>query len=142
MSKYAQGIFTPQHPEKYVGRGSIKFRSSWEYSFMKMCDGHPGVLQWASESIRVPYINPLTGKSSIYVPDFFVVYQDKNGRNHAELVEVKPSKETTFENARSQRDKLMVAINMAKWQAAMAFCQKHGMKFRIVTENDLWHTGR
>jgi hypothetical protein len=33
MTKYSQGIYIPKHPEKYVGKGSIKFRSSWEHAF-------------------------------------------------------------------------------------------------------------
>lgn len=142
MSKYAQGIFVPKYPEKYVGRGSIKYRSSWEYAFMQMCDNHPSIINWASESVRIPYMNPLTGKSTFYVPDFFIVYQDKNGQNHAEVVEVKPSKEMTFENARSQRDKLAVIVNHAKWTAAYEWAKRNGIKFRIVSENEIFHQGK
>jgi hypothetical protein len=35
----------------------------------------------------------------------------------------------------------MVAINHAKWAAAAAFCQKQGIKFRIVTEQDIFFQG-
>jgi hypothetical protein len=142
MSKYAQGIFAPKYPEKYVGRGSIKYRSSWEYAFMQMCDNHPAIINWASESVRIPYINPLTGKSTFYVPDFFIVYQDKDGQNHAEVIEIKPSKEMTFENARSQRDKLAVIVNHAKWTAAYEWAKRNGIKFRIVSENEIFHQGK
>lgn len=142
MSKYAQGIFVPKYPEKYVGRGSIKYRSSWEYAFCQMCDNHPAIINWASESVRIPYVNPLTGKSTFYVPDFFIVYQDKDGQNHAEVVEVKPSKEMTFEGARSQRDKLAVIVNHAKWTAAYEWAKRNGIKFRIVSENEIFHQGK
>ena len=142
MSNYAQGIFTPKNPEKYVGAGSIKFRSSWEFAFMTQLDNHPGVLQWASESIRIPYINPVTGKQTIYVPDFFVYSQDAHGQNHGDIIEIKPKKETTLESAKSQRDKIMVVINMAKWAAARAFCSKQGLTFKIVTEEQLFFQGR
>jgi hypothetical protein len=142
MSKYAQGIFVPKYPEKYVGRGSIKYRSSWEFAFMQMCDNHPSIINWASESVRIPYQNPLTGKNTFYVPDFFIVYQDKNGQNHAEVIEVKPSKEMAFENARSQRDKLAVIVNYAKWTAAAAWAKNNGIKFRVVSENDIFHQGK
>ena len=43
---------------------------------MRFCDEHPGVTQWASEAIKIPYRNPLTGKNTIYVPDFFISYSD------------------------------------------------------------------
>lgn len=140
MSKYATGIYIPQHPEKYVGKGSIIYRSSWEIVFCRFCDNHPSVTQWASESISIPYRNPVTGKQSRYIPDFFVMYQDKNGQNHGELIEIKPKKEM-MEHAKSQRDKLVAVINAAKWQAAQAFCAANGLKFRVVTEDSLFHKG-
>lgn len=107
---------------------------------MNFLDSHPSVIQWASESIRIPYTNPLTGKPSQYVPDFMVLYQDKNGKRRAEVVEVKPSKEAIAENARSKRDKASLILNTAKWAAAMAFCKKNGMTFRILTESDIYIT--
>ena len=61
---------------------------------MQFCDNNPAILQWASESINVPYRNPFTGKNTIYVPDFLITYQDANGSQHAEVVEVKPSNHT------------------------------------------------
>ena len=35
--KYASGKFTPKHAEKYVGKKSPTYRSSWEFHFMKFC---------------------------------------------------------------------------------------------------------
>lgn len=142
MANYAQGIFQPRNPGKYVGRGSIRYRSSWEFAVMQMCDNHPSIINWASESVRIPYLNPVTGKQTNYVPDFFIVYVDQNGQNHAEIIEVKPSKEITFESARSQRDKLVVAINHAKWAAAHAWAKSNGIRFRIISENEIFHQGR
>ena len=80
MAKWAQGIFTPTNPEKYVGKNKPRYRSGWEFTFMQFCDKNDSVLQWASEAIAIPYRNPLTGKMSNYVPDFFIVYQI--GRAH------------------------------------------------------------
>ena len=141
-TKYSQGVFTPKNPQKYIGKGSIKYRSSWEWAFMNFLDGHPSVIQWASESIRIPYRNPLTGKLTNYVPDFFVYMQDKNGTQRGEIIEIKPSKETSLQEAKSVRDKAMVAINMAKWQAARAWCSAHGLTFRIVTERELFNQAK
>jgi len=105
---------------------------------MTLLDQHPNVINWASESISIPYINPLTGKRSVYIPDFLIVYQDKHGRKRTELVEVKPAKEAIAENARSKRDKAALLVNTAKWAAAMAFCKAKGMTFRILTEDDIY----
>ena len=142
MSKYAQGKYQIKNPEKYVGRKQPTYRSSWEFTFCAFCDNNPAVIQWASEPFMIPYRNPLTGKNTIYVPDFMMVYMDKNQQRHAEVVEIKPLKETTMESAKSVRDKAAVALNIAKWTAAKAFCAAHGLKFRIVTEHDIYHGTR
>ena len=140
MAKFAQGKFTLKNPEKYGGNKTPTYRSSWEWSFMQFCDNHPSIVQWASESIQIPYKNPLTGKASVYVPDFLVVYQGRNGSKVAELIEVKPKKETTMENAgKSQVAQARVVVNMAKWEAASRWCKQNRIKFRIVTEDDIFH---
>jgi hypothetical protein len=60
----------------------------------------------------------------------------------AEVVELKPSTQTNLTEARSIRDRASVALNHAKWQAANHWCQKNGMKFRVITEMDLFHQGK
>lgn len=143
MPKFAQGHFSPKNPEKYMGKGSIRYRSGWEFHFMKFCDEHPYVTQWASESLKIPYRNPLTGKQTIYVPDFLIVYQDKKGNRRVELIEVKPANQTTREKAgRSKTNQAHWIINEAKWEAARAYCKQKGIIFRVVTEHDIYHTGK
>jgi hypothetical protein len=138
MAKYAQGKYTVKNPEKYIGRKTPTYRSSWEFTFMSFCDNNPAVLNWASEAISIPYFNPVKGRQTIYVPDFLVVYVDANKKQHTEIVEIKPSTETTMEGARSYRDKLSVAMNMAKWAAADAWARANNMRFRVVTEYDIF----
>src|SRR6056300_1266036 len=137
MSKYAQGKYAIKNPEKYIGKRTPTYRSSWEFTFCNFCDNNPAVLEWASEAIQIPYFNPVSGMQTIYVPDFLVVYQDNNERRHTELVEIKPGHETTMESAKSYKDKLSVAINMAKWAAADAWCKANNIRFRVVTEYDI-----
>jgi|TARA_B110000503_G_C7162892_1_gene420501 hypothetical protein len=142
MPKFAQGRFEVKNTDKYVGKKSPMARSSWEFVFMKMLDEHPGVEKWASESVQIPYRDPLTGKHTIYVPDFFIVYNDKNGSKHAELVEVKPASQTFIEQVgKSQYNQQQYVKNMAKWEAANAWCKQQGIKFRIINENDIFHQG-
>ena len=138
MSKFASGKYQIKNPEKYMGKRLPNYRSSWEFTFMAFCDNNPAVLNWASESIQIPYFNPVSGKQTIYVPDFLIVYVDAHQRKHTELVEIKPTKETTMESAKSYRDKLMVAINMAKWAAADNWCKANNIRFRVVTEFDIF----
>ena len=143
MSKWAQGIFTPKNGHKYIGKHKPKYRSGWELTFMTFCDTNKNVTYWASESMRIPYKHPLTGKPTIYVPDFFVVYENKRGQKVAEVVEIKPKKQSLIvSKVASAKDRMVVAINHAKWQAAMAFCKQQGYTFRVITEDDLFHQGK
>jgi hypothetical protein len=142
MSKYAQGKYQIIHPEKYVGNKQPTYRSSWEFVFMQFCDNNPSILQWASEAVHINYKNPLTGKNTIYVPDFLITYVDATGNQKAEVVEVKPKKETTLEGARNVRDQASAILNMATWQAAQAWCKAHGLTFRVVTEDMIFHQGK
>lgn len=142
MAKFAQGRFEMKNPAKYVGKKIPLARSSWEFVFMRMLDEHPGVENWASESIQIPYRDPLTGKSTIYVPDFFVVYVDKNGAKHAEVVEIKPSNHTLREAVgKSQYNQQQYVKNLAKWEAANAWCKQQGIRFRVLNEGDIFHQG-
>jgi len=142
MAKWAQGQYVVQNAEKYVGRGTPRFRSGWEHSFMRFCDTNDNILQWASESIQIPYRNPVTGKQSIYVPDFLITYRTKNNTVRAELIEIKPVGQSAITENMKSRDRAVVAINYAKWSAAEKWCKRNGLTFRVVTENDMFRNGR
>ena len=71
-NKWARGLYEIANTNKYAGLKKPTYRSSWEHAFMRLCDEHPNVYKWASESIKIPYRHPFTGKYTIYVPDFFV----------------------------------------------------------------------
>ena len=139
MANWAQGIFTPKNPQKYVGKHNPKYRSGWELTFMTFCDTHKSVTHWASESMIIPYRSPLDGKVHNYIPDFFVVYQNKYGKAIAEVVEIKQS--LIESRSASARDRAVVAVNHAKWQAATAYCKMQGFAFRVITEDDLFRNG-
>ena len=137
--KYSQGIFVPKNPEKYAGKGNIRYRSSWELTFMNFCDNNPNIVAWASESIQIPYYNPLKQKKTHYIPDFFIRYRDASGREISELIEIKPSKETSLANAgKSVRNQAFAVVNQAKWQAAENWCKSNNITFRILTEHDMF----
>jgi hypothetical protein len=141
-AKFANGFYQIMNPDKYVGKKVPHFRSSWEHTFMRFCDTNPAVLQWASEAVHIPYRNPFTNKNTIYVPDFMIMYVNKNGEKFGELIEIKPNKQTNLQEARSARDQAAAVLNMYKWQAAQAWCNQNGLRFRVLTENDMFHQGR
>jgi len=109
---------------------------------MRFCDTNDNILQWASESIQIPYRNPVTGKQSIYVPDFLITYRTKNNTMRAELIEIKPVGQSAITENMKSRDRAVVAINYAKWDAATKWCKRNGLTFRVVTENDMFRNGR
>ena len=142
MSKFAQGPYTVKHPQKYVGRGIPRYRSSWEWAFMNFCDTNENVLQWASEPVRIPYRHPLSGKMTTYVPDFIVTYRGPKNTMIAELIEIKPMKQSRIDERMKDRDRAIVAINYAKWDAATKWARSNGLKFRIITEDQIFHQGK
>ena len=135
---YNQGVFQPKNPSKYIGTFPITYRSAWELTFMNLCDKHPNIVQWASESLKIPYQHPLTGRPAAYIPDFLIIYIDKNGQRHGELVEIKPRNQAVKEAAKGGHNKREYVVNQAKWAAADAWCKKHGLTFRVVTEQELY----
>lgn len=138
MGKWAQGIFNPKNPQKYIGGHKPKYRSGWELRVMSFCDEHQSVLYWASEAIAIPYRHPITGKQANYIPDFFVVYENKFKQQKAEILEVKPKSQTSLMEAKSKHDKLHAVVNQAKFMAAMIYCKQHGYTFRVISEQDLF----
>jgi hypothetical protein len=138
MGKFQKSVYLPKNREKYVGKRTIICRSSWERTICMFLDLHPSVLQWASESIRIPYRDPLTGKQKGYFPDFFMVYVDATGVKHIEIIEVKPKSQTGEKKTRSAINNAQIIKNHAKWSSALQYCEKNGMKFRLITEDILF----
>ena len=139
MNKFAKGFFEPKNPQKYIGTARIQYKSSWELSFMRFVDTNPSIQKWASEAIRIPYKDPLTGRNTIYVPDFFIQYVDKFGKIHVELIEIKPASQAILERVGKNRvNQAQFIKNQAKWAAARVWCQANGIQFRVICENDLF----
>jgi hypothetical protein len=129
--------FVPRFPEKYAGDARrIVARSRWEIAYMMALDGSNLVHKWISEprNLTITYLNPVNNKVKTYWPDFLVQYVS----GEIDIVEIKPAKESAPGKAASLYDKLMLAQNIAKWQAAEKFAQRIGAKFRVVTEDQLF----
>jgi hypothetical protein len=138
MSNFAQGVFKLKNPKKYVGQGQPRYRSGWEFSFFQFCDNNDAVTEWASEAISIKYLHPFTHKVTTYVPDVFMRYRTKNNKLCTELIEIKPRKQSVIEGRMTEKDRIIVAINHAKWAAARAWCQRAGIVFRVLNEDSLF----
>lgn len=143
-NKWTQGLYRPINPSKYKGDiRNIVFRSSWELKMFRYCDMTESVLEWSSESIVIPYKNPLTGKTHRYFMDIYMKHKTKDGEIRKKLIEIKPEKQTKAPKAQKRKTKKYLkevetyVTNKAKWKAADKYAKKHGMDFLIFTENQL-----
>ena len=141
MPNFRRGTYAVKNTEKYVGKGAPTYRSGWEMTFMMFLDSNDNVLQWASEAVRVPYRHPLTGKFTMYVPDFLVTYRGPNNTVRAELIEIKPKSQSVLEAKMKDRDRAVIAINYAKWAAAEKWAKQNGLVFRVITEDMIVRQG-
>jgi hypothetical protein len=139
---WAQGHYVLKNPAKYVGTGKPTFRSGWEHAFMRFLDENDHVVQWASESIRIPYRHPLTGKMTLYVPDFLMTYRTKDNTLKAELIEIKPSSQSVITEKMNSKDRAVVAVNHCKWDAASKWARRNGLTFRVLNEQHIFHNGK
>lgn len=141
MAKTHHGEFLPKNTHKLLSNKRITYRSSWELQFMRFLDSNPNIIHWASEheKVRIPYLNPLKNRYTVYVPDFIIVYKDRHGTKKIEMIEIKPAAETFLQEAKSQKHKAALAVNMAKWKAAHEWASRNGMRFRVLTEYQLFN---
>jgi len=137
-----KGFFKPLHPEKYMGNPkNIIYRSSWEFKVFMQMDHDPNVKFWASEEFSIKYLSPKDKRVRRYFPDVYVEYKD----GKKELIEIKPfaqcikPKAGTKKNSRKLLNETVTyAVNQAKWAAAKQWCEERNIKFKILTEKQLF----
>lgn len=145
MRRAHEGFFTPSNPDKYLGDiTKIYYRSSLEYNAFVFCDNNPNVLVWGSEIIKIPYMKPQPNgsfKPSVYNPDLYVEFIDKNKNVKKVLMEVKPNK--FIHKSKSKKRKTAIVenytymINMIKAEAAVKWCSTRGIEYRFAVEKDI-----
>lgn len=140
--QYRQGYFVPKNWQKCINvvetLTPVVYRSSWELSFCQYLDENDAFISWGSECVKILYKNPISNKMSFYHPDFLINYIDKSGQYHKELIEIKPRNQTVLKEAGNGKDLLEISKNYMKWEAAIHWCEKRGIKFRVLTEKDLF----
>ena len=140
--KYRQGLYRPRNASKYVGRNPPVYRSGWELKFFRWCDENTNVLEWASEAIIIPYINPIDCRAHRYITDGVVVIKETD-KVSKYVIEIKPSNQLLQPVTGKKRNSTVIyenkryIQNMAKWEAAKKWCDKRNYKFLILTEKEL-----
>lgn len=139
LGNFAKGKFNMKNPDKYLGNKTPVYRSSWEFVVMNMLDNHPSIVKWASEAIRIPYNDPITGRATTYVPDFFVSFVDKDNKKRNELWEIKPACQTFKEQVgKSKYNQVQYIKNQVKWTVATEYCKRQNIIFRVISEEDIF----
>jgi len=141
-SRFNQGIYTPIHPEKYIGAADIIYRSSWEKILMRWLDSNTSVVSWNSEDFIIPYISPIDNKQHKYYIDFLAKIKLKDGSIKTYAIEVKPKAEMLPPKKNRNKERMITEVttyvtNQAKWAHAKEYCNKLGIAFIVLNEYDL-----
>jgi hypothetical protein len=162
--KYKQGVYIPKNKDKVVklnGQGGVVYRSSWEQTVMIWLDNREDITRWGAECVSIPYQKThFDGgdtkiKVHTYYSDFYYEQLRKDGTKKRVVVEVKPMKDYKMVlalqagklevpdsgNAKKLKnfeyDLKMAYTNQQKWNTMIAFCEKKGFDFIIITEDHL-----
>ena len=144
---WKQGKFEPRNKNKYKGSLPIIYRSSWERRVFYFLDMHDGIIEWASESVIIPYFSQVDRQNHRYYIDVNFKVIDKNGELKHYLIEIKPYEQTLppkqpttqSKKALQRYNQAMITYqtNQDKWKAASDWASKNGYIFDIWTEKTL-----
>ena len=67
-----------------------------------------------------------------------MVYVDQDGKEHKEIIEVKPEKQIFIPKKASKDQQITHTINLAKWDACKKYCDKNDIVFRLCSEEQLF----
>lgn len=140
--KFRQGLFKPKNSQKYIGKSLPVYRSGWELKFFRWCDENSNVLEWASEAVIIPYINPIDGRAHRYFTDGIIAIKEGD-KIKKYIIEIKPSSQTVKPVPGKKRHSTIIyentryIQNQAKWKAAKKWCEARNYSFLILTEKEL-----
>ena len=145
LKRKSKETFIPRFPKKYKGKYPIYVMSQWEKLFFQWVDANLSVIEWSSETITIPYYDPVRTRNRLYYPDVLFKVKDKNGDIKKYLVEIKPFHETHPPKKTKKKSKKTLKhqeetyiTNTAKWNAAISYCKKTGLTWKILTEKELF----
>ena len=100
--------------------------------------------KWASGAYTIKnpdkYMGLKTPRYRSSWEQVFMRFCDENPSVSKWASEIKPKRQTRIQAAeKGMSTKAAVAMNNAKWEAAGAWCRQKGIKFRVLTEDDIFH---
>lgn len=128
------------------GAQFLSYKSSYEQRLMYYFDRATKIRKWGYEVVSIPYISAVDGRQHTYYTDFYVEFNDENGKLIRSVIEVKPYSETLVPKITKRKKKATCvmeattyAVNRSKWDAAEAWCRHNNMTFTIITEKDIFN---
>lgn len=122
---------------------SVNFKSGLELKAIKYADFNKFVVKFSLEPFHVKYVKPTDGKVHRYFIDLFLEFQTGDKfiveiKSKGETIPPKVPKSKTQKALMNYQKALQTfAVNEAKWTAAKKFAEDQGMKFIILTEDEL-----
>lgn len=109
------------------------------------------VIKWGCEILEIPYTKvdykTLKQSNHRYYPDFYYELKKDDGSISKVCMEVKPYKETIKpvppkKPTRRRLENFEYALkmwnqNLYKWEQAISYCENKGVKFVILTEQQI-----
>lgn len=121
----------------------VQYKSSLEKNAFRYADFNKFITKWSVEPFAIKYVKPTDGKVHRYYIDMYLEFSTGDKF----IVEIKskgetkpprkPSKKTDKAINNYQRALQTYAVNSAKWKQAEIFAKENGMKFIILTEDEL-----
>lgn len=134
------GTYHVSNKEKFLGMHDPKYKSLLECKMMFYLDHNPNVLKWNYEPMAIKYIDESSnGKIRNYYIDFTAIVKNRES-SHAVWIEVKSESEMRPPSKRVKDQKTAMKIwikNQSKWKAAKQLAESRGIKFVVVSENEL-----
>ena len=140
-----KGIYVVKNRQKYIGTKNPVFKSLWEQRTFYELDNLAHVARWGYECQQIPYFHPIYKRTSVYYPDLFVT-TDIGGVLKNFMIEIKPAKfavpppppkaknPTPGVIDKYRKAQAAYMINVAKWEAAVAWCRRHKVEWMVMTE--------
>lgn len=121
----------------------VEYKSSLELSAIRYADYNKHIVRFSLEPFAIPYLKPTDGKTHRYYIDLFLEFStgDKflvEVKSYGETIPPKKPKSKSQKALDSYKKALETfMINQSKWDAARKFASERGVKFIILTENEL-----
>lgn len=132
----------------------IEVFSPIEKSVVSVFDENEDVIFWSHKDHIIPYINPVTDETELYVSDYYVICKNNKQTEACDvflyeildkenMIEefITPTEEEYNELSEDEKDYMdhmlyKNMVNLEKYNTIKKYCRENGIKFYILDENN------